>query len=227
MPRFIGRNSSSVDYTARSTSVSPSTGFGIGAGLAFDIKVNDAEAADIKSQLDGFSGVTYQQYDQIPQARLVQLGVPATASATAVHASFAGNNPALAFSGAFTSPGHPRNLVAVMAGGYDGGDVIVTGTDDFDAAQTETFAGGSGVTRTGTKIFKTVTSAVKSAVGASAAGVSLGTGQILGIPLNFTAGGVLFVDGAIEVGAFDTDPPSVLPTLTANSSRNYQALVSA
>lgn len=228
MPRFIGRNASTTDYTIKSTSVSPSTGFGVGAGDTFDVYVNDAEAADVVAQLDACSGVTYQKYDaDVPQARLVQLGVPATASATACHASFAGNNASNVFPGAFTNPGHPRNLTVTMAGGWDGGNVIVTGTDQFDAAQSETFTAGSGVTRTGAKIFKTVTSAVKGAVGVSAAGASIGTGQILGIPLNITAGGVLFVDATAEVAAFDLDPPSVLPSATANGARVYQALVTA
>ena len=127
-----------------------------------------------------------------------------------------------AFPGPFTDPDVPRNLRVKMALNYDGGDVVAVGTDQFDAAQTETFTTGSNVTRIGTKIFKTVASATKAAVGANAAGATIGVGDKLGIATDLVdANGILAVDGATEAVTVDADEDAFTPTTAPDGAVTF------
>lgn len=122
------------------------------------------------------------------------------------------------------NPDIPRNLRVIFAASWDGGDVTVLGTDQFGNAQSETFTTGSGVTRTGSKIFKTVTSASKATVGATANTVTVGTGDKLGlsIPLSDAAANYVgLTDGAIEAFTVDPTVSGFTPTTVPNGAHDY------
>lgn len=129
------------------------------------------------------------------------------------------------FPGAFTSPVVPRNLSVTFAAGWDGGNVVVTGTDPADQALTETFTAAAGTTVLGVKVFKTVTSATKATAGASGDGASIGTGKklwISGVTMT-QAIGILTVDGVSETATWDTTYNAVTPaTLAPNASRAFR-----
>jgi hypothetical protein len=150
---------------------------------------------------------------------------PATKSATAVHAAYAGN-AANIWTGAFTNPDVGRNLIVTFAASWDGGDIVVTGTDALGAAQTETFLSNAGSTRVGVKIFATVTGATKSAIGVTANTASIGTGDTLG-PAGDIADsfGVLSVDNVVETSTVSATNNSVIPTTLPNGSRVYRMMV--
>jgi len=87
------------------------------------------------------------------------------AYAAAVSAALAANAAAAFLSLTFVGP---SNIEVVFAAAWDGGNVTLTGTDAAGAAQTETITAVAGSTVKGNKVFGTLTSAVKAAVGATA-----------------------------------------------------------
>lgn len=125
--------------------------------------------------------------------------------------------------------GGARNIVATFGAGWDGGTVTVTGTGQFDEVVSEQFVGVvGGNTVTGTKLFKTVTSAVKSAVGINAATVTIGTGDKVGLNKRLVdaVGGVLLCDGTIEAATLDKGAVSqstngFTPTTAPNGAHDY------
>lgn len=227
MPRFIGRNTSSTNYSLRAQAFGLARAYSVPPSSTFDFYVDDSEADEIRTQLQAASGVTFQEQDSTTQAKLAQLGAPAAKSTTAVHASVLAT-AANAYPGPITNPAVPRNVTATFAALWDGGDIVVTGTNQFGAAQTETITANPGATVVGTKVFATVTSIAKTAVGVAAAGASVGTGDKLGIMNNIQAGGILFIDGAVNAAAvFDATNDAVTPDTTLpNGTRVFQALVS-
>lgn len=130
------------------------------------------------------------------------------------HAASAGNT----FSGSPTSPDVPRSLQVEMATGWDGGDVTVTGTNQFDLAVSEVFTTGSNVIRTGVKVFKTVTSIAKATVGASGAIATVGTGDKLGIVgvLSSATGGILFTNNGAIPATLDITYQGFTPSVVAD-----------
>jgi hypothetical protein len=109
----------------------------------------------------------------------------ATSTASAIpaynytlHAAFAGNDASNTFPGPITQPVAPRNVEAVFAASYDGGDITVVGTaEDKLTAQTETIAATANTTVKGSKVFGTITSITKGAVGNNAATVTIKAGN--------------------------------------------------
>lgn len=159
-------------------------------------------------------------------AQLVNLGAPAAPDAAGVHAAFAGNDAALAFPGPFTNPDVPRSLVYVFGLGYDGGDLVVTGTDYLDQVLVENVTAVADSTVYGTAPFKTVTGATKAAVGSNPATVSIGRGQRLGLGAAISGNfGVLTADGITEVGLFSATYNTVNPTTPPDASTEFVALV--
>lgn len=156
---------------------------------------------------------------------LTDLGAPVAASTTNVHAAYAGN-VALAFPGPFTNPDVPRTLDIAYVAAYDGGDTTVVGTDQFGAAQTETFTAVAGSTVAGAKIFATVTSASQAVVGANAAAASIGGGDILGVSrvLSGSTNNILFADGVSIAGTWDATENSVDSTTVPDGSVNFVVL---
>jgi hypothetical protein len=145
---------------------------------------------------------------------LITFHTPAAKGTNNVHAAVA-SNASNTFPGPFTNPDVPRNLRLVFAASYDGGNVTVVGTDQFDQAVTEVFTGTQGTTQVGTKIFKTVTSATKATVGATANTVSIGTGDKIGLSKKLANTDAVLVIKATTADGFDTTPPTMDATYHA------------
>jgi len=141
----------------------------------------------------------------------------ATDTAPAIAGSAVSNNFTV------TSPAHARNLRVTMALNWDGGDVTVHGIGQLDEVQSETFLAGSNVVRVGTKVWKSVTSASKDAVGLAAATASIGTGDKLGAGFDPT-GALLFAAGVAEAGTFDAANLAFTPTTVPTGSVDYTLL---
>ncbi len=153
------------------------------------------------------------------------LGSPATASTTACHALFAGNDASNDFPGPFTNPDTARTLVVDFQASWDGGDVTVLGQDQWGGPQSETFTAAPGSTVAGTKVFGSTTSATKGAVGVNAAAASIGTGTTLGLSIPMSAPvGVLAVNGKTEIATWDDSEGSVAPTTAPDGSKTFTAL---
>ncbi|MCK6529701.1 hypothetical protein L6R50_19820 [Myxococcota bacterium] len=164
------------------------------------------------------------------------LGTPAAPDTTSVHAAFAGNDAANDFPGPFANPDVPRAVQIAFAAGWDGGNVTVNGTDQFDQAVNEVIVANPGATVVGTKVFKTVTSASKGAVGANAAGASIGRASKLGVgsaavprvkDFNTRGVGELSVDGITEASTWDGTNSAVTPTTAPNGARRFVAVYAA
>lgn len=149
---------------------------------------------------------------------------PVAADSTTVHAAVA-SNAANAFPGPIGSiETWGRSVRCVFAASYDGGDVTVTGTDQFGQVISETITASAGSTVAGVKIFRTVTAIQKSTVGATANTVSVGIGVKIGVPFSF-ANGQEFINGVGELAtAFDTTYYAFTPATAANAARNYNFL---
>lgn len=165
-----------------------------------------------------------------PKARVIQLTTPAAKSTTNVHAAIRGDTSIAVVTTGLTSPDVPRNLrVTFGATHYDGGNVTVVGTDQFDAAATETFTATPGSTIVGVKIFKTVTSTVHALLGTdsdAANTYSVGTGDKLAVPLKLTDSvGLLFVDGVGEAVTWDATLMALTPTTAPNGTHVYKGII--
>jgi len=154
---------------------------------------------------------------------VINLGAP-DAPAVAVHASVPATDPNV-FPGPFTDPDVPRTLDVVYGLGYDGGDVTIVGTDQFDQAQTEVNVAVANSTVAGAKIFKAVTAISKATVGASGATATVQTGDILGISVQIGSANVLFADGITEAGVFDSTENSVDTTTAPDGSVVFLVMV--
>lgn len=144
---------------------------------------------------------------------------------TDVHAALAGT-AAVAFPGPITNPAMPRNIRAVFAASYDGGNLTITGTDQFGNTQTETIVAAAASTVVGVKVWKTITSIVKAAVGVNAATVSIGTGDKLGLGLlPGSTFYILTVNGVAEAGTLDEANGGITPTTVPNGTADYNVLV--
>jgi hypothetical protein len=101
-------------------------------------------------------------------------------------AAAVGNNANLVIGGALAGGGsvtfdEPRNVTILSAGDDSGISFTVTGTDEQNAAQTETISGVDSDTATGSKFFATVTQIA--AVGNPAGDVSAGSGTSVAAPM--------------------------------------------
>lgn len=145
---------------------------------------------------------------------------PVAANNTGVSAAVAANavNDFPGPFGAIESWG--RTLRVVFAASWDGGDVIVTGTDQFGQPVSETFASAPSSTVQGVKVFRTVTGVRKTVVGATANTASVGIGTGLGVPFSFTRGQE-FLNGVAELATLGTTYYSFIPATAANGARNY------
>lgn len=160
------------------------------------------------------------------QAHLHELVTP-DAAGVGVHAAVA-EGDANAFPGPFTDPDMPRNLKVDFAAGWQGGDVTVTGTDQFDAAVSEVFTTNPGAVVVGVKIFKTVTAASKAAILGAADTATLLTGDKLGIPhAILDTFGMLTVAGVTEVVTYDTAYHGFTPLTVPTGLISYIALFHA
>lgn len=113
---------------------------------------------------------------------LIDLGGPIAGAANNIITSVAITlaAPVSTFTGVLAVGGRvtldvPRNIVAAWTGTAV---MTVTGTDDYNAVMVE--SSGSGTSFTGVKAFKTVT---RVAVSANTTAATVGTGNVLGLPL--------------------------------------------
>lgn len=149
---------------------------------------------------------------------------PVAANSTGIHAAVAAN-AASAFPGPFGSiETWGRTLRYVFAAMWDGGDIVVTGLDQFGRPQSETITSAAGSTVDGLKVFREVTAISHTVVGATANTVSVGIGPALGVPFSFQQGQE-FVDGVAELAtALDTINYSFKPATACNGAHDYDFL---
>ncbi len=158
------------------------------------------------------------------RATLIAAGTAvSTKGATAIHASILGTTSIVPVTTGITNPTVPRNIIIAFAATWDGGDVTVVGTNQFDAVISESFVSNPNATRVGSKIFKTVTSVAHSVVGVAAVGYSTGDGDKLGIVPIPVVGSpvVLFTSGVAEAVTFDATYNGFTPTSIPNGTRSY------
>lgn len=147
------------------------------------------------------------------------------AAAVACHAAVQ-ESAADAFPGPFTNPATPRSLDIVFDAGWQGGDVTVIGTDQFDDPVTEVFADNPGATVAGTKIFKTIVSASKELTAGTVDACQLQTGDLIGIAAVLAgAYGAGFVDGVAELFAWNNTYHYFDPTTAPNGAHDYTVVV--
>jgi hypothetical protein len=149
-----------------------------------------------------------------------------------VLAAKAGNGATRSWTTAITSPTYPRSLQVVFAASYDGGDVTVTGLDQFGRAQTETIIASAASTVAGVKIWKSITAvALPATPGSDAATFTLQTATaetgIIGLPVPLLgAWGMLLVDGVAEnADSWNTTYHGFVPHTAPDASVDYTVLV--
>lgn len=159
-------------------------------------------------------------------SKIFAVATPAISDLVSVHAALAGT-AANMFPGPISNPDKPRNLQVFMATGWDGGDITVTGTDQFDISTSEIFTTGSNVIRVGSKVFKTVTDISKTTVGASAATASVGIGDTFGVSGVFvdTTSYMLTAGNAAEPAVLSMTYNSFTPTTLPDGVVSYLLIV--
>lgn len=192
-----------------------STIIGVGGAILGDTFVFDGTNWDRGLNTDStFSDAA--DTDDIAKQTLAALAADV---ADGVHASYAtGVN--VNFPGPFTSPVKPRNVTCTFSGAYDGGDILITGTDQFDVAQTETIADAPGLV-VGVKIFKTVTAAQQQALGAGGQTCSIGWGHKIGVNVAPSAPGNLAVGSVTEASEWDIARSAFIPTTMPNGALDF------
>lgn len=139
------------------------------------------------------------------------------AAGVACHAAVAGS-AANAFPGPFINPTLARSLDCVFAAGWDGGNVTVTGVNQFNEAVSEVYVAVPGTTVAGTKIFSSITAAAKATVGAAADTVQLQTGGKIGIFMRLAdTVGLLFVNDPADFAPPTDCPDGVVLDATYNA----------
>lgn len=135
----------------------------------------------------------------------------ATATVHAAYAATAAN----IFPGPITQPDVPRSIDGTALGGYDGGDVTITGTDALDRVISDTFTPGTNAT---TKAFKTITQIEKATVG------TVGTVRINTDAATTTKYGVPFaIVGSYGIAqkSPSTSEPLTISTVSANNTVQF------
>lgn len=181
---------------------------------------------------DGVSTVANVETAITASSTLIDVKTPGTGATVLTSAdnftatNLAGGADGVNFPGAFSNPAIPRNVTVTFAAGWDAGDVTINGTDQFDAAVSETIADAAGTTVAGTKIFKTITSATKQSVGAAADGASIGYGDKIGLlaPIVSTFG-MLQTDNTGEAVTVDATYHAFTPATAPNGVHDYKILV--
>jgi len=152
--------------------------------------------------------------------------IDVAASAVGVHAAVQ-EGAALAFPGPFTNPAIPRSIQIVFAAGWQGGDITIKGTDQFNRPQTEVIADVAGTTVQGVKIWKTITSAAKELVAGTTDLATMQTGTKIGLLFRLTNGtGLLFCGVTSEAFvALDATYHGFTPTTAPNGTNDYILLL--
>lgn len=146
----------------------------------------------------------------------LDLGSPAVGAVANVHAAVTDNGSEQTITTGLTNPPTPRVLTVSAAGTANdikAIQVTINGTDEFDEALTEVmpaFTVNTAGTKTGVKVFKTVTSVVIPAHDGNGATTAVGLGNTLGLGVLLTRDTVL---GTFFGGVRET----TLPTVNFNS----------
>lgn len=101
---------------------------------------------------------------------------PEAATADAIYSGLAGNDTENAFTPT-GQPDVPRSLTITFAADWDGGDITIHGTDQFEFPISHTEPSDPGSVTETSAVFKVVTLITKSAVGADPAEVDIGYGN--------------------------------------------------
>jgi hypothetical protein len=182
---------------------------------------------------DGADGTFYTANVDAARAILFEVS-PDAPAVDELHADFTAAEDEVSFPGPFTDPDVPRNIAVDFAALYDGGDITVTGTDEDDDVIDEEFTAVAGSQVVGTKIFKTVTAAVRSLTTEAASAVSIGyptTGNLIGLgavrPVDDF--GILTVDGTTEEVIVDSTAgnENFSPDTEPDGSRVFVILVNS
>lgn len=153
----------------------------------------------------------------------------AAAGSTGIGASLAGNstNNSMTIS---AQPTYARMIRAAFAASWDGGNIVLVGTDQDGAPLTETLTSNPNNTRDSTKAFKTLISATKTAVGATANAVTLGNGPSLGFGVKgvVTNSAILISNGVAEAfGSIDYTNRLWTPTTGFNGTNDYNIILAS
>jgi hypothetical protein len=147
----------------------------------------------------------------------------------AVLAAKAGNGATRSWSTGITNPVHPRSLHVVFAGAYDGGNVTITGRDQFGRNQTETIVASAGNTVQGTKIWRSISRiALPTTAGGNAATMTVETGSdnLIGLPVPLSGTwGLGLHDGTAEIMTWNATVHAFTPTTTPDGSVDFTVLV--
>jgi hypothetical protein len=204
------------------------TGGGTSGAVTLNVIAGDnitvtADAVAVSDDPDFAGDVKFNGADPVA-ARLLSIGPIAAKGADNVHALY--DSDSAEFPGPFTDPDEPRNLRVTYTENWDGGDVTIVGTDQFDEPVSEVFDAGDNSVVVGTKVFKTVTGATKeTAEGVTGDGASIGTGDKVGIPLHlFDEVGQLQESVTPEAVTLDATYSAFTPTTTP-SDTTYILLV--
>lgn len=170
------------------------------------------------------------------QFQSLELGSPAAASNTAVHAAVTSTGSPSVVTTGFTNPDTPRNITATAGGtstDIKAIQVVVEGTDAAGNTITETlpaFTVDTAGTVIGSKAFKTVTKVTIPAHDGTGATTAIGTGSKLGLGVKLSRNTVM---AAYLNGVRETTAPTVVfnsanvsgNTATLNSSLNGNPVI--
>ena len=132
---------------------------------------------------------------------------PATNITNQYYTGMAGNDAVSVFAPE-DQPDVPRNVAVNFEAGWDGGDIIVIGKDQFGYVQATSIPSTPGGQYVDDKIFASVSLLQKTAVGVDPATCDVGTGNTIGIGLPMTGSSsdyVLLVDGVSEAVTVDRE----------------------
>jgi hypothetical protein len=133
-----------------------------------------------------------------------------------------------------TNPTFARNVSCTFGADWDGGDVLVEGTDQFGKAASDTIVASVGNAVYGTKIFKTVTRMSYTGSGTDTHAtnvVSLGTGDKLACgTVKLQSDNVqVFVAGVQDVSTIDLTYSAFTPSASnlADGSKDFEVFANA
>lgn len=156
--------------------------------------------------------------------------VPAAKGATAIHASVFGDAVGpVTVNTALSNPDVPRNVSLAFGATWDGGNVTINGTNQFDKVIAEVVIANPNNTVVGNSAFKTVTSFAYAGGGVGTHGtntLTVGTGDKIGLAVNvINTTGVLYMDSALSAVTINSTNDTFLPGTVPNASHSYVVLV--
>jgi hypothetical protein len=135
------------------------------------------------------------------------------------------------FTAGIANPAVPRNIRCTFGHTWDGGNVTINGTDQFGKVQNEVFNAAIDSVVVGVKVFKTVTSIVKAAVGSGTHATNtcqVGTGDKLACgsaKLTQPFAECRLDSGAEDAVVIDQAASAFTPTTVPNGAVDYSLLV--